>query len=413
MPSLEAPHLRVLPQGNVDRWWIPLWDRRGPGSRCASADGGAHVEGGDNRGVGAAGRDRRVIRQTAGGRRSGAFSLIEMLIVVSVITLLLAMLLPTLHSARQRARAVVCSANTSAIGRAAAAYAAESKGWLCGSPGTSGSVMYTDPRPDPADEDIDVGPTQIWDYAGALAPVYMNISLPANRAERMNQVITGVFSCPSNRYFAEPYPEPTGTFARRPMTSYNTFRNFLLWPRTMVGWDPTRLWGPRAPFPEASFDTIGGETLIPRNYRPRMDRIVNPAGKAYIADGNRFTDESGTITYDLEWDAEAGGAFCNGGPTLREWDWGAGSDRERFVLSSYHYDRALGRYGYRHGAAGERGLVVNFFDGHSEVLSESQSRDPDFWWPRGTAIPFPEFNEPTRLRVLPRVDADGRYHVRR
>ena len=341
-------------------------------------------------------------------RRLHAFSLIELLVVVTIIILLIAMLLPSFRSAREQARAVMCSSNTAAIGRAAAVYSADWNDWLCGSPGTSGSVMFgADPRPAPEDEDFDTDPVQIWDYAGPLAARYMKMSLPANRAERFKSLLEGVFACPSNPYSADPYPEPVGSFGRQTMVSYNTFRNFLMWSRTMVERDPSKPWGVRAPHPEASFDRIGGRTLPPQHYVPRMDRIINPAGKAYLADGNRYTDPTGTPTYDLEWDALDGGAFCNGGPTLRQYD------GFQFILSAYHFDKQPGKYAYRHRARGERGMVVNYFDGHSGFITETESRQPDRWWPKGTIIPFPELNDPARLQVAHRFDQDFNYVVGR
>lgn len=349
----------------------------------------------------------RPSNQVASGPKNmQAFSLTEMLIVISVIGLLFAMLLPALRSAQEQVRIVVCSTNISAIGRAAAAYAEDWNGWLCGSPGTSGSIMfYADPRPEPEAEDLDTDPTQIWDYAGPLAERYMNMASSGNRAERLKALVAGPFACPSNSFEADPYPEATGSFEPQPMVSYNTFRNFLMWSRTMVDRNPNQPWGRPAPVPEASFDNIGGRTLQPKNYVPRIERIGNPAGKAYLADGNRFTDEDGHVAYDLEWDALDGGAFCNGGPTLREWD------GPKFVLSAYHYDKELGQYAYRHHRSGQRGIVVNFFDGHSEFMSEAESRKPETWWPKGTIIPFPDFNEVCRALVIHKLDRDGNYHV--
>ncbi len=345
---------------------------------------------------------------------SRAFTLVELLVVISVIATLMGMLAQSLRNAREQARVVVCCAHTAAIGRAAASYSSEMRQWLCGSPGTSGSVMFSDEQIESTDEDIATDPSQIWDYAGALGPTYMNRSLPANRAERMRTLVEDGFACPSNSYFADPIQGsteevgPIGSFDRQPMASFNTIRNFLMWPRTMVDRDPSQPWGPIAPFPQASFDTIGGRTLRPKNYKPHIDRITNPAGKVYLADGNRYTDGEGNITYDVEWDAEAGGAFCNGGPTLP-----LTHGTNPHVLSSYQIDMSIGKIGYRHISAGDRGIVANFFDGHSTFVSEPESREPDYWWPRGTVIPFSELNESSLKCVTGRLRPDYSYRVGR
>ena len=344
-----------------------------------------------------------------GGRRGRpAFTLIELLAVIGVISMLLATVMPSLKSARSQARRVVCSANQLAIGQAAAAYGTDWNGWMCGSPGTSGSVMYRDdPRPAPSSEAFDTDAVQIWDYAGPLAAKYMNMSLPTNRAERFGELLKGVFACPSNRFQADPYPGPVGSFGPQAMVSYNTCRNFLMWPRTTVDRDPSQPWGAEAPHPEASFDRIGGAALHPKGYAPQLGRLANPANKAYLADGNRYTDRQGRLTYDLEWDALAGGAFCNGGPTLLE------RNGFQFVLSAYHFGERLGEYGYRHDGGGERGMVVNYFDGHAEFVTETRSRHPDAWWPKNTQIPFSEFNEASGALVAQRLDADANYVVGR
>ncbi len=70
-----------------------------------------------------------VIRRLfMGDRRSSAFTLIELLVVVAIISLLLAILLPSLNSAREQAKAVKCGANMRGCGQAVAQYLAESRG---------------------------------------------------------------------------------------------------------------------------------------------------------------------------------------------------------------------------------------------------------------------------------------------
>jgi prepilin-type N-terminal cleavage/methylation domain-containing protein/prepilin-type processing-associated H-X9-DG protein len=58
-------------------------------------------------------------------RGRGGFTLIELLVVVAVIGMLISILLPSLQSAREAAKAVQCGANLRSVGQAFAAYLAE------------------------------------------------------------------------------------------------------------------------------------------------------------------------------------------------------------------------------------------------------------------------------------------------
>lgn len=80
-------------------------------------------------------------------RRGGAvraFTLIELLTVVSIIALLIAILLPSLSKAREQARSVACLANLSELGRGVAAYMNDHRDRLPVSPAEK--LKYLDDR---------------------------------------------------------------------------------------------------------------------------------------------------------------------------------------------------------------------------------------------------------------------------
>ena len=64
-------------------------------------------------------------RQTREHRRSGIFTLLELLIVISIIAILAAMLLPALGKARQAARNSVCKSQLKQIGTALVLYVSD------------------------------------------------------------------------------------------------------------------------------------------------------------------------------------------------------------------------------------------------------------------------------------------------
>ena len=79
-----------------------------------------------------AGREARSVRR-------GAFTLVELLVVIGIIALLISILLPALSKAQDAARTVTCLSNMRQIMQASTGYAADNKGWMisCGLPNGS------------------------------------------------------------------------------------------------------------------------------------------------------------------------------------------------------------------------------------------------------------------------------------
>lgn len=93
------------------------------------------------------------------GTRKRAFTLIELLVVIAIVALLIAILLPALHRARDQARAVICLHNLRQWGLATAQYATESDGILwCESYPLGGQVQ-----------------TIPGDWMAMLAPYYRDV----------------------------------------------------------------------------------------------------------------------------------------------------------------------------------------------------------------------------------------------
>ncbi len=86
---------------------------------------------------------RAVVRPPQRG-----FSLVELLVVIGLIGVLIAILMPALHRAREQAKMVQCASNMRQIGMAMLAYSNSNNGWLfpSGLPEYGATAPFTDDR---------------------------------------------------------------------------------------------------------------------------------------------------------------------------------------------------------------------------------------------------------------------------
>lgn len=342
---------------------------------------------------------------------SCAFTLIELLVVISIIALLMGILLPSLGSARESARVVVCGGNMRQIGLARESYSTANKGLLPGSPGTTGLRILNNPAAnDPSGQAIDVpgDATQPFDWAGGLAWSYLSDGTGASdRRDDRFAVLNGanggdtrdpsgsygVFACPSNQTISEPYLNgifPQGIdgtrFQPQLAMSYSTCRDFLWWGGG--GGSPpvgasSEFWGSAGTCWSTS--TINTEAMLPggAGYRPYIDRVgTSLSKKVYLVEGARFQDPSTPAPdHDVSATGSFGGAFSDVGPWnvafTRAWPEGRNTRNVDMMGNSF-------RHGGKQPGA-HKGNAL-FFDGHVELMDQNTARRPEYWLPTGTSL---------------------------
>jgi prepilin-type processing-associated H-X9-DG protein/prepilin-type N-terminal cleavage/methylation domain-containing protein len=118
--------------------------------------------------------------------RNAAFTLIELLVVIGIISMLIALLLPSLVKAREQAKMVACMSNLRQIGQACLSYATENKGY--GVP-----AGYDNPADD----------TKTHDWWFTVLAVAGNAP-KSYLTDDARVVYTSMFYCPSSRLEENP-----------------------------------------------------------------------------------------------------------------------------------------------------------------------------------------------------------------
>jgi prepilin-type N-terminal cleavage/methylation domain-containing protein len=299
-----------------------------------------------------------------------AFTLVELLVVISVLALLLSILLPSLSGGRAEAMKAVCSQNLHQIVVAMNTYGTEFEEWLP-SPQTTGLAR------DQNFDDEDPSAVVVWDSFTPLMPMMGFPTLPTERQKRFMLSLEKPFACPANRQQSILWETGGGTVgfpSLFPAQSYGVPMSF-----GFAGADHAF---PRAKFP---FVWVGDRTFqkgvtLPESYVPRLSQVGSPARKIFMADALRYRRSTGII--DTHVHPNGRGVYTS------ETAWHKAS-REY----SPSNDGQAWQYSYRHGIglnAEQRSIESAFFDGHVENLKEPASRMADYWYPKFTQLEVTE-----------------------
>jgi len=255
-----------------------------------------------------------------------AFTLVELLVVISIIALLLAVLMPSLQKARDQAKMIVCKSNFRQVGLAFVLYAESNNGRLA-----------------PQADDHNIG-SYSWDTAQGEAA--QRASWPFRLAQYLgdknfkyepdpqkNSLRSHPYICPSDvnikkmRYFKCSYGTNYGTLFR-----YQSLYSDPLWP---------------------------GPTMLSQIKRTSGLMAIMDSGAGF------WPDYPGGLVYT---------AYQRGGGYY----WGFTRDiNKNGILDSFDRTHYFNGGAFRH----DRGQKINvtFADGHSETLTEAKWTKPEGW----------------------------------
>lgn len=299
------------------------------------------------------------------GERRG-FTLIELLVVTALIMLLTSMLVPSLSSAREKARQVVCLSNLKSLAQVAIEYGLENNDAIPGSPLTSGMHFTQTPGYEvwkPGDNVSDW-----YDFAGAVLP-RLTKHIPKERPKLISRLTQKEFACPSNKETYGPYPQ----FQEYPViqsVSYLTMNTFM---RAGPGYYYEFIRNPPAGITLDDVWRISWpddyQVQMPKRYMPRFAKVGKEALKVLLADGFRYFDPPATMDYCV-WEK----AFAGNQSAQPPCD----------IESREYAETKGGKFSYRHGKKDT--INAAFFDGHAEALARKASRRPDHYFPSGSYV---------------------------
>ncbi len=303
-------------------------------------------------------------RQSLGGQMQTGFTIVELLVVISIIALLIALLLPSLAEAKQDANSIACLANLRSQGQMIAEYGVEYKGAI--PYGRQVGSSWTNQW------GADNWDTLLFCNNQGISPDSLAQAwwFPLNGTPMSSTQVNGlmgtwakIFTCPSATIPLNP-----GSSTNHPNFPIGNFTTYAPNPNFFMSCLPPNSQG------VAGFFTTGSQ---PQTVTYSLSNVVNPTQKVAIGDSTQVTQfgDAGSAGSIFFWQQNTWPAFVTASPEDLVSSQGIGAG----LNSNSDYPYAVWAVGmrYRHGqtSANDSGGWANavFFDGHAATISVNQA----------------------------------------
>ena len=342
-----------------------------------------------------------------------AFTLIELLVVVAIIAILMSILLPSLRAARESARAAACGARLRDFGTAMHSYFADNSDWI---PGCNTSGLATRRWNGTTATALNVPDMPVQSYDWMTPLISRTTTMQESRAKRLKELMN-LFRCPSQAtYRAILYAGGVTASPDRidlqnetndwSAVSYLMPAHFQFFGTSLSNVVLTSPASGSTAGIKAQTASTSWEAYH-TTYKPVLSQVGNPSQKIAAADGTRYLDETGIVDFDPNPTPGYFGSFTSSGA------WWCGSTEYGVKGGSRNWNNrpvnasgdppAQGKnleLSYRHGSTRGAGLSgactdnrgqINalLFDGSVQRYGDKRSRNPVFWYPKGTIIKLP------------------------